>query len=91
MPTTPMTDIHGNIGRDQFIVTGPHFMAYKSHKTVIAKITTEFNERIVYLDREKWNHSKTVSKYRDVFLGETKAETEEKIKSGKYRMINLNG
>ena len=31
-----------------------------------------------------WNYSKTTGKYRNLYLNETKKETEAKIKSGEY-------
>ena len=31
-----------------------------------------------------WDYSQTTGKYRNLFLGETKAETAKKIKSGEY-------
>lgn len=42
------------------------------------------------IDREKWDYSKTTSKYRAQFLGETTKETAAKIKSGAYILANLN-
>ena len=44
----------------------------------------------LYLDREKWDYSKTTGKYRNQFLGETKAETQKKIDSGEYMLADLN-
>jgi hypothetical protein len=43
-----------------------------------------------YLDSKYWDYSMTTGKYRNVFLGETKKETEKKIKSGEYKLVNLN-
>ena len=43
-----------------------------------------------YLDADKWDYSQTTGKYRNQFLGETKKETEAKIKSGEYVLTNLN-
>ena len=42
------------------------------------------------LDENAWNYSRTTGKYRNVFLGEGKKETEAKIKSGEYLLVNLN-
>jgi hypothetical protein len=42
------------------------------------------------LDRSKWDYSQTTGKYRNQFLGETKKETEAKIASGEYELIDLN-
>lgn len=33
---------------------------------------------------KNWNHSATTGKYRNLFLNETKKETEKKIKEGVY-------
>ena len=46
-----------------------------------------------FLDKTYWNYSVTTGKYRNQFLGETKKETEAKIKSGEYILtdLNLNG
>ena len=35
-------------------------------------------------------YSKTTSKYRNMFLGETTKETQKKINSGEYILTNLN-
>lgn len=47
-------------------------------------------DRKVKLDSKYWNYSKTTSKYRSQFLGETTKETQEKIDNGTYRLTNLN-
>ena len=44
----------------------------------------------VYLDKNYWCYSKTTGKYRNLFLGETKQETEKKIISGEYLVADLN-
>lgn len=43
-----------------------------------------------YLDKDTWNYSITTSKYRGFYLGESTAETKAKIKSGEYKLKNLN-
>lgn len=60
--------------------------AFQSYQSIIA-----FMYRgQVYLDVNKWDYSTTTGKYRNKFLGETKRETETKIKSGEYVLTNLN-
>lgn len=59
---------------------------FKSYNSIIVKIT----RNKTYLDENKWDYSKTTGKYRNNFLGETKKETEKKIKSGEYILTNLN-
>ena len=61
-------------------------MVFQSYDKVIAvKVDGAF-----YLDENYWDYSKTTGKYRNQFLGETKKETEVKIKSGEYILTNLN-
>lgn len=44
----------------------------------------------VFLDERYWDYSRTTGKYRNIFLNETKKETEKKIASGEYKLVNLN-
>ena len=44
----------------------------------------------IYLDEYYWDYSVTTGRYRNQFLGETKAETQKKIDSGEYKLVNLN-
>lgn len=44
---------------------------------------------ITYLNINAWDYSRTTGKYRNIFLGETKRETEKKIKSGAYILKDL--
>lgn len=64
-------------------------MYFQSYKSIIVKIVYG-GRRDVYLDNTYWNYSRTTGKYRNQFLGETKQETEEKIKSGEYILTDLN-
>jgi len=64
--------------------SGERFQSYDSticHKTFDGK---------VYLDRNTWNYSMTTGRYRNLFLGETKRETEARIKTGEYILVDLN-
>jgi len=63
---------------------------FQSYDSIIAIVTTWPCEETVVLDIDKWDCSKTTGKYRNQFLGETKKETEKKIKSGEYKLVNLN-
>ena len=71
---------------NQFIIYGDHETTFQSYNTIIA---TKKDGR-VYLDKEMWDYSKTTGKYRNQFLGETKKETEAKIKNGIYILADLN-
>ena len=44
----------------------------------------------VFLDKTYWDYSVTTGKYRNMFLGETKKETQAKIDSGEYTLVDLN-
>lgn len=44
----------------------------------------------VTLDEYYYDYSRTTGKYRNQFLGETKKETDKKIKAGLYELTDLN-
>jgi len=44
----------------------------------------------VYLDYDRWNYSKTTSKYRNIFLNESTVDTVKKIGLGQYGCVRLN-
>ena len=73
---------------NQFIITDNYgtetFQSYKS------KIAIKWYSGTVQLDEYYWDYSRTTSRYRNIFLGETKKETEQKIISGEYKLVNLN-
>ncbi len=77
----------GNKISNQFIITDGANKVFQSYNSIIAEV----KYGVVYLDKKYWNYSRTTSKYRNLFLGETKRETEKKIKSGEYLLANLNG
>ena len=64
--------------------------AFQSYGSVIAVVTRWPDKTRIELDKDYWDYSRTTSKYRNQFLGETKKETEKKIKSGEYKLVNLN-
>lgn len=87
MQVKNMTSNKGNFIPNQFIIdddNGDRF--FQSYDSIIVKIS---NGKI-YLDERTWDYSKTTGKYRNLFLWETKKETEAKIKSGEYILTNLN-
>ena len=90
MKVQNMTGANGKKIANQFIIFDPSFTAFQSYKTVIVKTVFEAGKRQVYLDVNSWDYSKTTGKYRNLFLGETKKETEKKIKSGEYQLVDLN-
>jgi hypothetical protein len=81
-----MRSKNGNKIANQFIIRTPEAIFFQSYNSIIAK---KENGKII-LDEYFWNYSQTTGKYRNIFLGETKKETEEKIKAGIYKLANLN-
>tara|TARA_E500000331_G_scaffold319462_1_gene332219 strand:+ start:335 stop:610 length:276 start_codon:yes stop_codon:yes gene_type:complete len=83
-----MTSSKGNKIANQFIVYDTNGNKYfQSYKAVIAEIDPANNIR---LDEKYWNYSNTTGKYRNIFLEENINETKKKIKSGEYKLVNLN-
>jgi hypothetical protein len=76
-----MTSPKGSAVPNQFIIETADGCYFQSYNTV--------NKRI-QLDINSWDFSITTGKYRNLFLGETKAETQKKIDSGEYELIDLN-
>ena len=77
----------GNPIPNQFIIEVDGDVYFQSYKSIIAKIDKLGN---VTLDERYWDYSITTGRYRNIFLGENKKETLEKIESGKYKLANLN-
>ena len=86
-----MTSHNGNKVANQFIIeddNGNQF--FQSYNTVIVKKDWSGERLQIVLDHDSWDYSVTTGKYRNLFLGETKRETESKIASGEYKLDNLN-
>ena len=78
----------GNPVANQFKISTPRAVLFQSYNSIIAKIDRRTNE--ITLDKYYWDYSRTTGKYRNAFLGEGIAETRAKIKSGEYKLKNLN-
>jgi len=97
MKVKNMQSSRGNDVPNQFIISNvPYPKAndrprygrmFQSYDSCIAFVTTDGN---VFLDSNCWDYSRTTDKYRDQFLGESKAETQKKIDSGEYILTDLN-
>jgi hypothetical protein len=82
-----MVSKKGNSIPNQFIIDDDNGNSYfQSYNSIIVKISKDK----IYLDKNKWDYSKTTGKYRNLLLCETKKETEAKIKSGEYILTDLN-
>jgi hypothetical protein len=82
-----MTSNNGNNIPNQFIIRTGEGIYFQSYKSIIA---FEPREGKTQLDEYYWNYSVTTGKYRNIFLGEDRKETERKIKDGIYTLTNLN-
>ena len=90
MKVRNLTSTNGNKIANQFeiIDNENNIIYFQSYKSIIVKHDMNLNQ--VYLDSYFWDYSTTTSKYRNIFLGEKKKETEKKIKQGTYILTNLN-
>ena len=87
LPTVEsMQSPNGNDVPNQFQITTNDSVIFQSYQTIIVVI----KQGETYLDEGSWNCSTTTSKYRNLFLGETTKETKAKIKSGEYKLKDLN-
>ena len=82
-----MTSSRGNDVPNQFEVRTNKGVLFQSYNSIIV---FKRSDGKIFLDAHYWNYSNTTGKYRNDFLGETRRETEKKIKSGEYKLVNLN-
>jgi hypothetical protein len=80
----------GNPIPNQFIIFTPDATFFQSYQSVIVKTTFEDGQKVTYLDESKWDYSRTTAKYRNQFLGLTTKEIEARIKSGEFKLADLN-
>jgi len=78
--------------KNQFVIADGSITIFQSHDSDIVRqrVNPETKDYITELDRNNWDYSKTTGKYRNIFLSETKKETERKIKEGIYTLTDLN-
>ena len=93
MKVQNMTSNKGNKVANQFIIYTESGSVFQSYKSIIAKIV-DYKDGLynptIELDQKYWNYSNTTGKYRNIFLNETITETKKKIKSGEYKLTDLN-
>lgn len=81
-----MTSSNGNDVPNQFKIYTDEGVYFQSYNSIIA-----FKSHgKIQLDKNTWDYSTTTGKYRNQFLGENKAETQKKIDSGEYQLVDLN-
>ena len=59
---------------NQFIIQTDNGIYFQSYRSIIARV----NDGLIELDKRYWDYSKTTGKYRNIFLGENKKETQKK-------------
>ena len=82
-----MESPNGNKVANQFEIYTDEGKYFQSYRSIIA---FKDNKGQVFLDDYYWDYSRTTSKYRNMFLNEGVNDTREKIKSGEYKLKNLN-
>ena len=71
--------------KNQFVLKDNEGNEYlQTYNSIIVK--RDINNNITL--GSDWDYSKTTGKYRNLYLNETKKETEAKIASGKYKIDN---
>ena len=103
---TKVKPLLGRTGKpvaNQYVITDDQGNTYfQSYESIIAKIPDLHNTSCftkddlnshrfqIVLDKTYWNYSVTTSKYRNQFLNESTQETQAKINSGEYNLVDLN-
>ena len=70
--------------KNQFVIREGGNEYLQSYNSIIVK--RDINNNITL--GQNWDYSNTTGKYRNLYLGETKKETEAKIASGEYKIDN---
>lgn len=74
------------MGRNHYIIKSDGGRIFQSYDSIIA-----IKEgKMVVLDKNDWDYSRTTGKYRNMFLNEDKATTQKKIETGEYYLADLN-
>ena len=81
-----MVSPNGHKVANQFEIDTEEGTYFQSYNTIIVAVVNG----VTYLDERSWDYSVTTGKYRNMFLGEKKADTLRKIKTGEYILKNLN-
>jgi len=81
-----METASGGQAPNQFIIKTEEGDWFQSYKSLICFYG---NSGEVLLDKNYWDYSSTTGRYRNQFLGENKAATLKKIKSGEYKLVDM--
>lgn len=89
MQVENMTSPNGNKVANQFIIRTKKGYYFQSYNTLIAFQGYENGNRVVRLDINNWDYSKTTAKYRNIFLDMTTKAIKEYIADGRIELVNL--
>lgn len=78
---------NGRPAPNHFLIETDAGVFLQSYASIIA---FRSHEGKVTLDKYTWDYSRTTGQYRNLFLRETKKETERKIEEGVYKLKDLN-
>ncbi len=87
MQVQNMTNNNYNTVPNQFTIEDKGNRYFQSYTTIIVKIDKRGQ---VYLDINAWDYSRTTSKYRNIFLNTDTKTIKANIKSGEYKLKDLN-
>ena len=82
-----MQNERNNTVKNQFEILTDKGTYFQSYQTLISFIPIGRSK--ILLNRNAWDYSRTTGRYRNIFLGETKKETEKKIKDGTYELVDF--
>lgn len=87
MKVENMLSPNGNEVPNQFMIWDDEGnVFFQSYSTIIAKDA----DGVITLDRKMWDYSRTTSKYRNMFVGQDKKNTQRLIKEGVIKLADLN-
>lgn len=87
MNPRPKTEL---IGPNHFVIKIKNRRYLQSYDTIIAGIIDTEDKKLIYLDKDNWNYSKSTARWRNKFLEMTNAEVNIGVVQGKFIMKDLN-
>ncbi len=87
LPIIPRISNRWDVPNQFVIEMGNGIQVFQSYASIIAVRADDG----VFLDKYRWDYSRTTGKYRNLFLGCDKKECERRIETGLYKLVDLNG
>ena len=75
----------GNYVPNQYVININTYEIFQSYRSII--IINDLKDNSVYLNKDYYDYSNTTSRYRNIFLGITTKEMEQKIKQKEFILI----